>query len=153
MSLSSACRWPGPCSCTGSVIARSVQHVHAGAASVALLLSCVGVVELWPRASVRRDGSALRVSGLAGFGAHDIALWAGPPRRLRTSYETTAHWTVRAASPGRAVLRVSPDGTQGARLHLDIAGADDVHDLQLRPAADLFLAELARAAEARALAG
>ena len=151
--MSRACAWPGPCSCSGAVIVRSVQDVQAGPASIALLLSCVSVVELWPRATVTDGGSVLWISGVAGFGADDIALRAGPPRRFRTSYETAAHWTARAADPGRAVLRVSPQGWHGARLRLDISCGNGLHHLQLRPAADAFLTELARAAEQRALAG
>lgn len=136
----------------GSAIVRSVQHVRAEPQSIALLLSCVSVVELWPGANVTHGGSVLWVSGLDGFGADEIALRASPPRRLRTSYETAARWSAHTEDPGRAVLQVSPHGWRGASLRLDISCGNGLRHPRLEAAADAFLAALARAAEARAQA-
>lgn len=121
------------------VVVSAERHVQAAPASVALLLACSDVLDLWPGAAGLDGGSAL--------------LPVGPPRRLRTSYEAVARWTaLPGATPGSAVLRVSPQGRSGTRLRLQLSCPDDLEP-RLRPAADLFLAGLAHRAEVRALAG
>ncbi|MFP5371171.1 MAG: hypothetical protein ACLGI3_10545 [Actinomycetes bacterium] len=120
------------------VVVSAERHVQAAPASVALLLACSDVLDLWPGAGGQDGGSAL--------------LPVGPPRRLRTSYETEARWTGLGAMPGSAVLRVSPQGRSGTLLRLQLCCTDDL-GRRLRPAADRVLAELAHRAEVRALAG
>lgn len=120
------------------VVVSAERHVQAAPASVALLLTCSDVLDLWPGAVDHDGGSAL--------------LHVGPPRRLCTSYETVARWTGPMVAPGSAVLRMSPQGRSGTRLRLQLCCTDDL-GRRLRPAADLFLAGLAHRAEVRALAG
>ncbi len=142
-----------------------VRRIGAEPTSTALLLAGPTALELWP--GVRRvgevGGRVLVEAALAGSPA-DVptaaSVRAHPPRRTPTSFVTRFTWTGPGlpVTEGTLTLAYAPgaDGTPSthAALTLDSTGleASRLDAAGLTAMAEGFLANLARAAEARSRA-
>ena len=139
---------------------RVTRRIAADPTSTALLLAGPTAVELWP--GVRRVGEAgdraLVETELTSSGSTTAAaVRALPPRRTPTSYVTSFEWTGHGlpSTKGTLTLAYAPagDGTLATHAALQLESAEPsasrLDEPRLRVQAEGFLANLARAAEAR----
>ena len=144
---------------------RVTRRIAADPTSTALLLAGPTALDLWPgvRRTGESDGALLADAEvvLSRSGAEraprSVRVRALPPRRTPTAYVTRFTWVGPdlPATEGQLTLAYAPtgDGTPvtHAVLTLDTAGeaASTTEQLGLATMAEAFLANLARAAEAR----
>jgi hypothetical protein len=151
-----------------SVRTRVTRRIHADPTSTALLLAGPSALDLWP--GVRRvgeaDGRVLVEAEVALSRSESerrpvpATVRALPPRRTPTAYVTRFAWDgpELPGTTGQLTLAYAPTGegtpVTHAVLTLDSTGLHDsrVDQLALATMAEGFLANLARAAEARSRA-
>jgi hypothetical protein len=143
--------------------ARASRRIAADPTSTALLLAAPSAVDLWPGARLvgEADGRVLVEAEVPPGEAAltQVTVRALPPRRTPTAYVTRFEWSGDALPPvsGRLTLAYAPtgDGTPVTHAVLELQPAgEDADDspwgaAALTAMAEGFLANLARAAEAR----
>lgn len=153
---------------TAHVRTRVTRRIHADPTSTALLLAGPSALDLWPglRRVGEADGGLLVEIDVASARAHAqrrvtaATVRALPPHRTPTAYVTRFGWDGPELpdTAGQLTLAYAPTGDGSPVTHavltLDSTDLDAsrVDQLDLATMADGFLANLARAAEARSYA-
>ena len=134
---------------------RVSRRIAADPTSTALLLAGPLAVDLWPGAErVAEDADGVVVDADRPSGRVRVRVRSEPPRRTPTAYVTRFAWSGELPEvAGRLTLAYAPTGEGSAVTHavLELDPAEDgAYDAgRLGHLAEGFLANLARAAEAR----